>query len=283
MIFTIFVKITRPLRGKGLGKIPAVAALYRFLYRKAAPKKMLLNINGHKMYVASQDMGVSGHLISQGIHEKYETELLKKIIKPGMTVVDIGANIGYYTLIMASLAGKKGKVYAFEPSPDNHCLLIKNIKINNYNNIIPVQKALADKIGKVKLFTSQTVFSSLSLAEENVPEKAGWVRVEATTLDKFFPKEKIGFIKMDVEGAEGLVAEGGDRVLKNNNLKIAMEFWPRGLKNLGTDPWDFLQKLQNYGFKVKLIDEKNCRLENIRPEEIIKKCGKEGVNLFLEK
>ena len=69
------------------------------------------------------------------------TALVKRIVRNGDIVVDIGAHIGYYTLIFARLVGPKGKVFAFEPEPNNFNLLIKNIKINGYKNIIPVQKA----------------------------------------------------------------------------------------------------------------------------------------------
>jgi len=91
---------------------------------------------------------------------------------------------------------------------------------------------------------------------------------------------------MDTEGAEGLIIEGAEKVLmRNNNLKIAMEFWPYGLKNLGTDdPLKLLHKFQDYGFKIKLISETDQCLKNIEIMKIIEMCGtKEGVNLLLEK
>jgi FkbM family methyltransferase len=284
LIFSLFVKITKAISGKGLGRIPGISSIYRLIYRIAAPREMVLDVQGNKMYIDGRDMGVASFLISKGVHEKYETKLFKDLIKPGMTVVDIGANIGYYTLIAAKLVGSKGKVYAFEPEPNNYRLLIKNIEENCYNNVIPIQKAVSNKPGKTKLFTSKTVFSSLSFSENNVPEKKEFVMVETITLDEFLENSNIDFIKMDTEGAEGLIVEGAEKVLKNNDLKIAMEFWPYGLKNLGTDPLKLLHKFQDYGFKIKLIDETNQCLKSIEIMKIIEMCGtKEGINLLLEK
>jgi len=288
LIFPLFVKvtqkITKAMSGKGLGKILGISFIYKFIYRKMAPREMVLNIQGNKMYVYGRDMGVASFLISKGVHEKYETKLFKDLIKPGMVVVDIGANIGYYTLIAAKLVESKGKVYAFEPEPNNYRLLIKNIEVNGYNNVIPIQKGVSNKPGKTKLFISKTVLSSLSFSEDNVPEKKEFVMVETITLEKFFEDSKVDFIKMDTEGAEGLIIEGAGKVLKKNDLKIAMEFWPYGLKNLGTDPLKLLHKFQNHGFKIKLIDETDQCLKTIEITKIIEICGtKEGVNLLLEK
>jgi len=290
LIFSLFVKvtqkITKAMSGKGLGRIFGISSIYKLIYKKMAPREMVLDVQGNKIYVYGRDMGVASFLISKGVHEKYETKLFKDSIKPGMVVVDIGANIGYYTLIAAKLVGSRGKVYAFEPEPNNYRLLIKNIEVNGYKNVIPIQKAVSNKHGETKLFTSKTVLSSLSFSEDNVPEKKEFVMVETITLEEFFKDSKVDFIKMDTEGAEGLIIEGAEKVLmRNNNLKIAMEFWPYGLKNLGTDdPLKLLHKFQDYGFKIKLISETDQCLKNIEIMKIIEMCGtKEGVNLLLEK
>ena len=88
-------------------------------------------------------------------HEQFETEVFKKEIEKGDTVLDLGSHIGYYTLIAAELVGEKGKVFAFEPEPTNFVLLKKNIKINNYQNVIPVQKAVSNKNGKGRLYLKE--------------------------------------------------------------------------------------------------------------------------------
>ena len=77
---------------------------------------------------------------------------MREILKPGMVVLDIGANIGYHTLISSKLVGNTGKIYSFEPEPHNFKLLLKNIEINEFKNIIPINKALSNNIGSTKLF-----------------------------------------------------------------------------------------------------------------------------------
>lgn len=293
LIFLLFKNVANALSGKGLGKIPGIFLIYEFIYKTVKPKGVvLIDAQGNKMYVdcRGRDMGVCSLLIT-GYYEKYVTEIFKQLIKPGMVVIDIGANIGYFTLIAAKLVGREGKVYAFEPEPNNFRLLVKNIKINGYSNIVPIQKALYNKSGKRKLFTNKVNLRDPSFSEDNVLEKEGFVEVETITLGGFFGNvandNKVDLIKMDVQGAEGLIIEGARKILRNNNLKIIMEFWPYGLKNIGTDPLKVLHKLQNYGFEIKLIDEKSRYLKDIEIMKIIDICenakdGKGAVNLLLE-
>ena len=90
-------------------------------------RDICLNVHGLDMYSNTPDRLIASFLWKFSILENYETGLLKQIVKPGMRVVDIGANIGYYTLLMARLTGPKGDIIAFEPDPDNYRLLTKNI------------------------------------------------------------------------------------------------------------------------------------------------------------
>jgi len=117
---------------------------YGFLYSIIMPPNEIVlgEFEGLKMYFYTNDKhGMTAQLFMGGHYEKYETNLFKRVVSEGMTVVDLGANIGYYTLLAAKLVGRKGKVFAFEPGPDNFSLLLKNIEANGYDNVIPVQKS----------------------------------------------------------------------------------------------------------------------------------------------
>jgi hypothetical protein len=119
--------------GKGLSKLPLITRIHSFFYWHIKPTGIvLIDVQGSKMYVDSSDIGVAPFLLEWGFYEKYETALFKRLVKKGMVVVDIGANIGYYTLLAAHLVGDKGKVFAFEPDPNNYDLLCKNIEVNGY-------------------------------------------------------------------------------------------------------------------------------------------------------
>jgi FkbM family methyltransferase len=217
--------------------------------KRLRPKKpVLINVEGNKMYV---DVHAPAELLF-GTYEKPVTELFKKEIKQGMTVIDIGAHIGYYTLLAARLVGSKGKVFAFEPAPDNYALLVKNIAINGYKNVIPVQKAIWNKTDRLKLVlcSYESVAHHISVSS-NVKEEI--VFVDAISLDEYFKDKstQIDFIKMDIEGAEMFALQGMSNIIKNNkNLKIITEFCPEHLRRVGSSPEEFLLKLMRAGFKV---------------------------------
>ncbi|GAI28792.1 unnamed protein product, partial [marine sediment metagenome] len=110
----------------------------------------------------------------------------------------------------------------------------------------------------------------LAASKHKTLEKGSFVEVQTITLDDFFENKiknnKVDVIKVDAEGAEGLAMDGSEKILKSNNLTVFIEFWPDGLRNLGTDPLELLHKLQKYGFKTKLINE---RKQSLEPIEVI--------------
>lgn len=291
LIFNLVRTATNIFSGKGfrLGKIPGAMKIHAFLFNRLLPAEtVLIQVQGSKMYVNPQDSGVGVNLLKSKVHEPNLTRLFKQAIEEGMVVVDAGAHIGYYTLMAAKLVGTKGKVYAFEPEPSNYRLLIRNIYENRYKNVVATQKAVGNKERKETFFLNKKDFGSHSLSRDNVPELRNSLEVESTTLDKFFEKNvgnfKVDFVKMDTQGAEGLIVEGMSKIIeKNDNLKIIMEFWPLGLVNMGTDPKQLLVKLENYGFKFQMVNEKTRSLEKADINEILKQPAEIGTNLWLEK
>lgn len=293
MLIIWFKKMLQPLRGMGLWKIPGVLWLYKRLYQLLRPKKgiILVTCQGSKLYVDASDQGMVPSLMMHGVYEAPETVLFKSLIKPGMVIVDVGANVGYYTLLAARCFSDQrsdGVIYAFEPEPTNFGLLVKNIAINGYTTIMAHQEALADKPGTLRLFTDRVNTGNPSLTAENVPASGGSVEVAATTLDLFLSRGRVDLIKVDIQGAEGLFFAGAYETLQRSPLKILMEFWPYGLRNLGTDPLELLNKLQGYGFTVQRITATSPFLERVDPVAVIAMCennkqGRGFINLFLEK
>src|SRR5437867_3185244 len=92
-------------------------------------------VRGHWMHLDPTDSVVSPTLRHFGVFEPFETQLVQQMVRPGDVVLDVGANIGYYTLIFAELVGEQGHVYAFEPDPRNFAFLAKNVHSNRYRNV----------------------------------------------------------------------------------------------------------------------------------------------------
>lgn len=292
-VIRVFLKIRNSLCGTGLGKIPGLAWLSERIYQTMAPEKPTLIVHrGIRMFVNPREGGLGSSLFSRGAFEESETRLFEKSIKPGMVVVDIGANIGYYSLIASGLVGRKGRVYAFEPEPKNHGILLQNIRENNFVNIVPVKLALSDRKGIARLYTDKSNEGGNSLSGTNVMDRQGSVDVQTTTMDSYFGGNaggfKVDFIKIDVEGAEGLVFKGAKKVLKNRRLKIMMEFCPYFLRNMGTDPLGLLERMHALGFRIKCIDGETGRTMEMAAGKIAELCtgklgGMGGVSLLLEK
>jgi len=253
---TIFIKLTKFF--SRIRRIPIARNIFDFLYFHIYDYLsgiVLIEVQGHKMYVDLEDTGVVPYLIKDGIYEKYTTEYFKKIVKSGQVVVDVGAMIGYYTLIAAEIVGENGKVFAFEPAVDNYNLLIKNIEENGYKNIVPVQKAVSNKVGTTKLYLAQKNKGDHRIYDTR--NGRSHIEVETITLDDFFKdEERIDVIKIDVQGAEYVVLQGMREILRrNSNLKIFVEFWPMGLRRMGYSPEEFLNEFYKCGFMIYLINE----------------------------
>jgi len=284
LAFSIFKEVRKPLRGKGLGRLPLVSRLNWFLYQHLRPKGYTpVKVQGNKMYVDTGDTGRVPSLLMGDPFEKCEVSLFKKLVSRGMVVVDIGAHIGYYTLIAANLVGDKGKVFAFEPAPENYALLVKNIEVNGYKNIIPVQKAVSNKSGTTNLF----------LFEQNkgmhaIYERSGYCKsivVESITLDDYFSEQQdfIDVIKMDIEGAEMLALLGMDKIIRQSpSLKIFTEFRPTELRACGSSPQELLNRVTEYGFKLHFINERKQLIEPIDIGRLIE-MRVVRLNLFLER
>lgn len=277
-------KLASFIAGKGLSKLPLVAMIHSFFYHHLKPSGIIMiDVQGSKMHIDLRDTGVAPFLLEWGFYEKYETEFFKKLIKKGMVVVDIGANIGYYTLLAARLAGEEGKVFAFEPEPYNYRLLCRNIEVNKYRNVIPARKAIFSKTGKIELFLDTGNLGGHSLSEANVDNGASII-VEATSLDDYFKNtdHKIDVIKIDVQGSEMEVLEGmTSTVNQNDNVKIITEFWPTGLQNSGSSPTGFLNKLIDFGFTFYQIGQ---YVEPIDVDHLLKLCiEKKSTTLLCKK
>lgn len=217
-------------------------------------------------------------------YEKETTALVKKIIKPGTIIIDIGAHVGYYTRIFSKFAGKKGVVYAFEPEEENFNLLKKNVK--NLKNVKIIKKALSDRDGFIDFYIAPNHTGLHSILSDN--SRQNKTRIMAQTLDNFIKEEKIqkvDLIKMDIEGGEPFALAGAKGLLNQPSLMIIMEFTPSNFSVSQISPVDFLQNLSGLGFTIYKIKNQgeleSIQLKNLDIKELM--AEKESINLFLKK
>ena len=230
-------------------------------------------MTGLKMYLDPKDRVITPTILVLGNWEATETTWFLRAVKPGDTFVDAGANVGYYTIIGSRLVGDKGKVYAFEPEPTSFALLQKNVHLNGLTNVVLEQKALSNRKGILKLFIADQNKGDHRIYQPE-GESRPWVDVEAVRLDEYFKDHKRGIdvLKVDTQGAEGLILEGMTGLLESrtDGPTIFMEFWPHGLKGLGTEAGALLKKLQSYNYKFYDIHPKDRKgLPLVEPADLL--------------
>jgi FkbM family methyltransferase len=275
VVFKAFVSLVRPLWGKGIGKISFIGATYKYLYHHLAVREVTTRIHGINMIIRTSEFdGISHELLYESAYEPYEAEVFRQFLAEGMTVVDVGANIGYYTLLAAKLVGDKGRVFAFEPEPQNYTLLTRNIELNKCKNVTAIRKAVSSKIGTADLFINTEAGAHGFLAERT--GIIGVTTVETVSLDEYFKKREYptDVIKIDVEGAELPVLSGMKNVIKkNDNLRIFTELFCSGPEKSGRRIQKYWHKLVEFGFKyIYLINEQERRLELIDCISLLERC-----------
>lgn len=241
----LYRKAARRFLGTGLSELYPVRVLGKVLFTLV--RSDFAEIDGHKLYLDPQD---SLKLSLCGFFELHETEVIKGEIKPGDIVVDIGANIGYYTLIFARLVGPKGKVFAFEPEPDTFKLLEKNVQINGYENVVLERMAVSDKSGKARLYLSEQDNTDHRLDAPSTGRAS--IEVDTMRLDDYFQSYdgRIDFIKMDIQGAESCAVAGMLDLLQGRpGPALFTEYWPHGLQQSPYTPERFLSFLEQAGFE----------------------------------
>lgn len=243
-----------------------------------------ISVNNQTLSAHTFDRMIALFLLKLGILEKREMDFFKKTIKKGWTVLDIGANIGYPSLLFSKLVGERGRVIAFEPDKNNLEMLRKNIKVNNCKNIVVVPMAVSDRTGVGTLYVSDSHSGDHRIYNLS-HEKRETQNIKTISLDDYFNSEnKIDFIQMDVQGAEGLVFKGMRKLLnENKRINILLEFWPEGLKKIGSSPRDFLRMIKSLGFQLRYIDENSGNLIEISIDECMEMCkGIFDISLFLK-
>lgn len=161
-----------------------------------------------------------------------EIAWMRRVVRPGSQVLDIGANIGFYTSLLSDLVASEGQVYAFEPEPTNfkHLLAIAGDR----KNVTLVPKAVSDRSEKLLIYTSPNLNVDHRTYKVENYELA--IPVEAVSIDEYVGgRFHVNFIKMDIQGFELPAFRGMERtVMANEEVVIFSEFWPYGFRQCGT-------------------------------------------------
>ena len=159
-----------------------------------------------------------------GQYDRYAFDFLKNYLKPGMTFIDVGANLGDYTFFAARCVGAKGKVLSFDPEPNNNAWLKRGIAKNRFNNVDLRNSALSDKDGNAKLYIGElSGWHTLRATKKNMG--FGQISVKTNKLDSL-GIEKVNCIKIDVEGLEHEVLLGAIDTIRKNKPAILIDFHP---------------------------------------------------------
>jgi FkbM family methyltransferase len=238
-----------------------------------------LNVWGHCLKAASLDRLVFLILHRLGFMGAQEMRLLHKLIKPGMTIIDVGANIGLYSLLLVRLTGKSGKVYSFEPESTLFSIFLENCKQNNAQNIVAHSYAAGNANGRAAFNRSSLNSGNNSLSFQNAGLME--VEVEIVKVDDLLPDKPVDFIKIDVQGHEYGALAGMERILTSNpEIKILFEFWPAGLKAAETKPEDLISFLQDRGFSIHTTED-GALTELSDPKQLIDDLGRTGYTNLL--
>jgi len=216
---------------------------------------------------------VGRNIFKNGKYERDISEFIAKNIKfkSNDIALDIGANIGWYSMLLNKLMPDTGRIFAFEPDPFNFSLLSENILLNQANNVCAINKAVSDK----REFKTLYLYSNRNLGRHSLLDinKGSGIRIETVQLDEFLQENNIDlsrvkFVKIDIEGYEFFALSGGEKVLNYVECLIC-EFMPDTIKRGGLDPNHLIRLLEGKSFKPHVY--KAGQLSSVRAADLLHK------------
>jgi len=282
--------VAKPLISKGWGRFRLLQYIFSKITKWLIPEQMkTVQLENFKLKISTDKRGLDG-MTAIIITHKYEvmtTKVFKSILQEGMNVIDVGACIGYHTVLASKLVGKEGKVWAIEPEPHNFRDLQGNIALNHLTNIITTEKAASDKSGKANLFVCKESSGNHSLfATPFIKNKSYCIEIETIKLDDLIGGQRIDFIKTDTEGNEMAVLRGARQILKTNeNLILVTEFVLPEIEAARYSPRGLFRMLKQHFRFIYIIDERGKEIVTGTCAEAIRRCqkGKYPVNLLCSK
>ena len=189
-----------------------------------------------------------------GEWEPRETALIAEILRPGDVFVDVGANIGYFTLLASSLVGPAGRVIAVEANPRTFKLLEANVRLNGCANVDLRHVAAGEASGFATLFEREAGNAGGDQVDFAGQGEPGAIPVER--LDALVSEQPVRLIKLDIEGAEAKALRGATGLLERGDAPdLVFEFTPKFLAGMGDDPRELIGSLERLGYRLATIGD----------------------------
>lgn len=214
------------------------------------------------------DMWISDQIRRGSIHDSHIVAFLKSCLAPGAVFVDVGANLGWFTVIASRLVGPNGRVISIEPDPINFALLRENVERNQCANVDVVMAAAGEKNTSALLFRSPDNQGDHRLATSS--DRLDRVEVSVVPLDELISKlvDRVDMVKIDTQGSETAVLRGMKDTLRSNpTARVVFEFWPYGLAECGSSARELVDVLKSWPTNLWLLHE-NGVARKVDPEII---------------
>jgi FkbM family methyltransferase len=246
----------------------------------------LAHLAGFSIYVQEEDPAI-GQLVKRDAYEPHVTAVFRDRVRTGMHVLDVGANIGYFTMLSASLVGPSGSVTAIEPNPECAKLLEASRRANSFDNVSVLQVAAGREPGLLVLNTSYSN-AMTSRAPDDAAALVASLTVPSFRIDDLIGRDtSIDLVKIDVEGAEYNALLGAREVITRCHPTIISEFSPDMMPGISfVDGRGYLRFLLDLGYRISVIEHDGsltpCGVDAEKVMNAYAKSGVDHIDILLE-
>lgn len=239
-------------------------------------RRTLVELHGFKLFVMLDDH-LGRAIYTEKIHETNVTKAVRAALKPGDTFLDIGANIGYFTMLGASIVGAAGRVIAVEPNPQNVQLIFGSAKENRLTNVSVYPVAASDQTSILALFNQGSNGGVITETMRRVREPL-WEGLtdrpflaQAVRLDDVLAKlDKLDVVKIDIEAHEPQALRGMAGLIERHRPTIFTEFHPWALQRMSEfPPDDYLRSIRSLGYSIAILARDGSVVSGCSPDEIM--------------
>ncbi|MDH3592813.1 MAG: FkbM family methyltransferase [Planctomycetota bacterium] len=239
---------------------PLLRGVWRAALATLRPAHVELRLEHYRIRLPATTRFYGRSLLYRGGIEPAMSRAVLESIEPGATVVDVGANVGHYTLLAAARAGV---VHAFEPDPACTAILRDNLSLQSIDNVVVHAAAVADRDGRADFFIDDDNAGGHSLVEATTVISSTSHDVPVVRLDTQFAGATVDVLKIDAQGVELQVVRGARDILARAPVAVFVEFWPHGMALCGDDPGDLLSEFTALGYHPHRVFAGKREIEDV--------------------